>query len=747
MKRDNTVYRQGSTGSSAASSRTAEKAVVRRADELAKQVEKDQIKAAKRAEQEKVRLAKQAEAEKTRLARQGEQERAKLARVEERKRTQEQNRETKIRERAERESAKAVADFYSKQAREQHKQALAVHRKAKAEHERIDRIRQGRTSTGNMALNAGIGLAGGALAIGASAITAGAGYAANIGAQKVRADLDAKKLAAALSTSSRVDGKGVDPERLLAEARGTAKLVKGTTAEDVLRAQQKYVQITGDLESARKFGATFATTSKATGADMTDIAATAATFASKFGVKDERGMQQAFAQMMMQGRKGAFELSDASSYYEALGAAGSRFGMQGESGLRTLGGLSQIARMSTGNGATASTAVQAMLRQIVAKGADSGNEGMAAYTGGKKVGKKWTGGTKIFTDDTRTKVRDINDVLPEIIGDIGGDLGAAQKIFGEEGIAGVSKLLTVFSDAASATGSKDEKVRKEAGVSAVKKFMAETINAGGSWEDVKRDASTMTGADDGVTQLDQALTEKIGNALTPVAEAMAENLDKVTPLLEAFADGLVASVDTLGVWGEFMAERFGGGKKDKKSADPIAELAGANKELGDLEELKKKSGGLTIDQRRRKRELESKRVELTQQAISGEGVSWLTKQMLGFGSNLEDTPEYKNAMASGGAMVAPTDSRFDNARDVGERMMGGSEAQGGMNIASMGTGGFGALAGLLSLGGFATKAVADDRENSGKADAAAVRAAQLQLEAAGALKAAAAEFNRNGPPR
>jgi TP901 family phage tail tape measure protein len=443
-----------------------------------------------------------------------------------------------------------------------------------------------------------------AAAVGAIAGTmASKGYDAvsGYGGAAVRQALDNQGKAKALSVAGRQAGQaGVDPEQLLQDAQRTARAIKGTKVADILDAQAKFVAMTGDLTTARGLGETFANASAATGAKAEDIAAMTATMSTKFGITDPEEMKKAVADAIFQGKAGAFEMRDAAQYFQEMGAAGARFGLgQGANGVRTLGGLAQLARGSTGSGAEAATAVQAMFSDLLEK---------------SNVIDK-VSGAKVFTDKTNTKTRAIDDVLVDILKGTKGDKAKLGSIFGERGMRGASALIEAFNKGADAAGKNaTEAERMAAGEKAMRELFNSTVKAGGDWSEVLKDAATMTsGASASMDSLWEELVNTIGTALTPGLESLANNASALAAIFEPLAMSVGDAVDTLGQFVQFLQDKGliskGAGGA---SANPGAEYGTTTARLGELDTLSKTTG-LTAAQRSEQRKLRDRRVELSQQ--------------------------------------------------------------------------------------------------------------------------------------
>lgn len=510
---------------------------------------------------------------------------------------------------------------------------------------------------GGTLLNRGIDLAGGAF---------------DVGKQAVTRQLDIQKKARALSVSGRGAGAAfVDPEELRADAQRVARQVKGTKTEDILDAQSRYVAMTGDLKTARGLGGTFAQASAATGASAEDIAAMSATMSTKFGITDPEEMKKAIADAIFQGKAGAFEMKDAAQYFQEMGAAGSRFGLDsGTKGVRTLGGLAQLARGSTGSGAEASTAVQAMFTDLLEKSDVV-----------KRVSK-----TNVFTDKSRTKTRAIDDVMVDILKGTKGDKAKLGSIFGERGMRGASGLIEAFNKGAEAAGKNATEAQKmAAGEAAVRKLFDETVNAGGDWGEVLKDATMNTQATEATLESAWGqLTDSIGTAVLPGLESLASHADAFAAVLEPLAlvagdvvDAFADAIKTFQAAG--LLPKTGG----DKSTNPRGEMNAVNTRLAELNDLSK-GAGLTAAQRSEKRKLTDRRVELRQQLdampslymgtgdASGGGTA---EDLAGMSANAPALAEMSKPMTVA-PVESPTNKLVNGGLSMASAMAGGGGAMG-----------------------------------------------------------------------
>jgi hypothetical protein len=472
------------------------------------------------------RREKQESAERTKLRKQEHAESLKLQRAEESARKRGQ--------------ADAVVD-----ARKKATEEVSLYREKK----RIEKQSEGSFKLGSTLKGAVIG----------GALTAGA-LGLGITGAAARDSLRLREVSNRLSISSRGAGeKAIDPAQLQKEFERTAIATPGLRAVDVADAVQQFVTKTGRLDVARASQQTFATVASASGSDIRDVSAAAADLFQKFDITSIEQMQEAFASLTMQGKAGAFELKDAAGQFGKLSAAASRFGIdKGVTGVKTLGGLTQIARTSTGSAEQASTAVEAMLRQLVAKSGDIGR----LRVDGKAV--------RVFEKGSNSKTRNIQDVIADTIAGAKGSTVALQKIFGDEGIRGVSPLISAFNQAKDATAGTD-KEKIAAGRAAVHSTLSGAIDAPGGWSEIQKDAAlAQQDSSAKLTASWERLTAKVGGALIPVITQFVDSLTASPEVMDAFIGTIEVMIDAMK--GFVLAlEDLGIIKKKVKTPEQIAD--------------------------------------------------------------------------------------------------------------------------------------------------------------------------------
>lgn len=363
---------------------------------------------------------------------------------------------------------------------------------------------------------------------------AGAGLAASAVNQAVKLDEVARRL----SIASRAPGEaGVNPDVLRKEFTSTA-LATGFAPEDIGAATSAFVAKTGDLDTARKNQKLLATVAQGSGATPIDTFMAAADLSTKLGIKSADEMAQAFAILSQQGKKGAFELKAmASEFPEVLGSAATA-GVRGVSGARDIGAMMQIARDTSGSDSEASTAANAMFRQLAAKSKDI--QSGAAF-GGRKV--------QVFEGGDATKpMRSFTDVLADTISASRGNVVQLQDVFDVRGKKAIDPLITAYQSASRDTLAKGgtAAAAHEAGRAAIQAKFATYRDVPADFGEVQRDASdamksTSVQFEIAMTQLKDAM----GSQLLPEINKLIPQLAALTPQVTALVQSMIRMVSFL----------------------------------------------------------------------------------------------------------------------------------------------------------------------------------------------------------
>lgn len=364
-----------------------------------------------------------------------------------------------------------------------------------------------------------------------------------------------------LSISSRGAGTaGVDPSALVGEFFAITQDIKGVTADQLADGAARFVQMTGDLATARSSLRDFATIAMASGASVEDVAGTAAAISQQFGITDPGQIRDVLSALLFQGKAGAFELRDAASLFPRLAAAGASFGLdKGVGGIRTLGGLTQIARSGTGSGEQAATAVESMLTRLKTEAGKLESQGVKVYDKGK--------------------VRDLPDILVESIAKLGGtDIkrknAALSQVYGEQGIRAINPLVAQYQDAFTKSKGKSDQERQAEAMEVLRQKIAESVNAAGDFTEAQRDAAMASSTfSSQMTASWERVTGGVADKVLPRLLGFGERLSKMDGVIDAFVGGLGLVVSALEQFNDVINAITGANQNNKFRSQYVNEAA------------------------------------------------------------------------------------------------------------------------------------------------------------------------------
>ncbi|HTJ17830.1 MAG TPA: phage tail tape measure protein [Steroidobacteraceae bacterium] len=380
-----------------------------------------------------------------------------------------------------------------------------------------------------------------------------------LAASSVTEALKLDELTRRLVVNARGPGEaGKDPGALRKKIVG-AGLETGIAPEQIAQGALAFVGKTGDLDTAEQNLKNFALVAQATGSSVEDVAKTAAALTQNFDIKSTKDMGDALAVLAFQGKKGAFELKNMAEEFPELGGAAQRIGLKGVGGMRTLGGLAQIAQRGTGgDGANASTSLQAMFTQLTAKAGEL-HSGQAL--GGKRV--------DVFQGGDPTKAgRDIPTVLAEIISRSHGNQTQLTKLFDIRGMKAASPLINEYHRAADAAKGTD-KQKEKAGYDAIIAMIKDAAETSGKFSDVQKDAADVQKSSS--IQLETAIMElkqAFADDLMPVVKDLIPHVRELGPVFR------VVTQDLIGL-AKFLADNPFAGLAGVMAAAITTELAKA----------------------------------------------------------------------------------------------------------------------------------------------------------------------------
>ena len=291
----------------------------------------------------------------------------------------------------------------------------------------------------------------------------------------------------------------------------------GLSREALMAGASAFTALTGDFKGAQKNLSTFALVANATGAEMDDIAATAAAMKDNLAI-DPADFQRGFDVLVSQGKAGSIELKELATLLSGLAPSFAAFqGGKGVQGLADLGAAFQVARKGFGSAAEASTGMRAL---------------MTSFTRGS--GKFKAKGVEVFKVDPKTG-RKVRRAFWDIVDDIRNN----KKLMGDPKL-----LLDAFGS--------DEALRVFEQLSLNRQLASEIVAKSIDSNLVAKDAATWQKSSAG--QIQKAW-ENVKNAF---AEAFTpERIERAAKAIAKLSGGIAWVVDKIELLvGETEAERF-----------------------------------------------------------------------------------------------------------------------------------------------------------------------------------------------
>jgi len=327
-------------------------------------------------------------------------------------------------------------------------------------------------------------------------------------------------------------GKPQIKGELLREAQG----VQGFTGMEALEGLGSFVDVTGDLESARGMMTSMSQVALATSTDLSELAGAmgAAFIPISDQIKDPTERLKKLNEVMRatagMGAVGAVEVKDLATEMAGLAATSSLFTGSSEKNLATMVAFAQAARQRGGaaSAAEAVTSVQRFGSDVTAKS-----------------GKLSAIGVDVFTDKTKTQLKDPGEIMAQVIEKTQGDLTKLGDIFSERSIRavqGFSPLFTAAERQNAALPEAQRKKRGQAGSDAVRAEMQRLTSASVTEPQIaERVASRLADPDLQFKEATKEFNRAIGTELLPVVTKLIPEFTKLIPSL-ATAAKLFASL-------------------------------------------------------------------------------------------------------------------------------------------------------------------------------------------------------------
>lgn len=299
-----------------------------------------------------------------------------------------------------------------------------------------------------------------------------------------------------------------------------AQQVRGFTGAEVMEGMGEFVAKTGDLTAARGIIRDLGDLSLATGADLSDLGATAGAAFNviRDQIQDPKQqlieLEELMRALAQQGSMGAVEIRDLARDFGKLGAATRSFEGGAPELLRTMGAFAQmaVARGGAEGSADASTASARLASDIVTN---------------KKKFK--TLGVDIKSEKDPTKLRDPLAIMKDVLTKTKGDVEKTSGLLGIESKKIFNSLAAVYSEA--------EKRKKGSGISAVDEEFARFAGAELT-KDKMRGKADLRAADEDVqfTNMMKAFNTELGSRLLPELTKLIPVLAQLTPVVGDLAE-------------------------------------------------------------------------------------------------------------------------------------------------------------------------------------------------------------------
>jgi hypothetical protein len=294
----------------------------------------------------------------------------------------------------------------------------------------------------------------------------------------------------------------------------------GLAKEQVLSGAAAFTALTGDGAAAREGLLSFARVAKGSGAAMSDVAETAASMSTHFGVLP-KDFEQAFSTLIAGGKAGSIELKDLAKEMRSLSVATRFGGGKGIEGLASTAAAMQLIGNSVGSASEATTAFTSLLSSLTSSSARLAKAGVQVFDVDKN-------GVKTY--------RNLQSIIEDIgESDLAKDPAALQKALG-----GSKESLDAYRALTSVKGAWADLSR-------------ETLHATDVATDYdKRQKSMSARADVAWTRVKNTVTSVFGEGLVAAVafyDKLAASEDVFATVWEAIADSSAFwAKKALGYW-------------------------------------------------------------------------------------------------------------------------------------------------------------------------------------------------------
>lgn len=286
----------------------------------------------------------------------------------------------------------------------------------------------------------------------------------------------------------------------------------------LVNAMGQVLALTGEIGFAVDNIENIGIASRAAGASAGDIATVVANL-KKLDITEPQEIANALETLIAQGDAGAVEFKDLAAEFGPLASGMAALGMRGQGALKFLGGLMQTTQDTTGSVAETGTAINALLRDLGAKGQFLEKNGITVFDG----------------DQMRNADAILKDIFAKIIKveSKTKQMAMLRDVFGDESFKAVSKLWTDYQASGEFT--------------MLDQMMNVQTGNGQMVDDAIRQTQTMTVA---IETLNTALARMADENLSEPIQALADAItgldsEELETLFNVAATGVTAAA---GIW-------------------------------------------------------------------------------------------------------------------------------------------------------------------------------------------------------
>lgn len=394
------------------------------------------------------------------------------------------------------------------------------------------------------------------------------------------------------------NGRRQDPRELMAQAYSIGNKT-GTAANEVMGGLQAFVGKTGDLESGRSVMEHLAKLSKATGANLEDMADAAADVSNNLGDVPDKGERVKDVMMAIagQGKVGAVEIKDLASQMAKVAANATMMAGDAGQNIKLLGAFAQESR-AKGGSASATQAAQSVASTF------------SVFSKGARLDAFHNLGVQT-SDQASGKLRKLDDILLDTLVATQrkghGNVDTVNKLFGstfatEQARRGVKGFEKTFRETyASTKGTEDEKIA--AATKAYREELEHLLKVQMSSEELQDSFAE-------AMKTGKSQAEIFNNQLQEIAQ---DAQSKIGPALIALAPVVIDVTKKLA---DFAAELFGIKKPPAEVLD--AANASAARDVKNVKKLTEHPDTMTPEQRATARAvLMSRRDALSKAKVEG----------------------------------------------------------------------------------------------------------------------------------